>query len=403
MSVFLLRALPAAPKLSVLSPALQLSRAVSTAASATSGAQLNSRILQSLPQPRYTPIHNSASSIWRCSNAASTPQTLPRPSTLLLRRAFASVAPSLPPQPPKKEQNHFTSNVSPPLPPPSTGKPTALESLENQPRLLDRLKAAGQISHLEQPPALTATQRLLRPFLFTLAVLVALHVYTLYWTPPPQDARLFPTIPQSAATVFGLIAINAAVFLLWKVPIPLNWRLLNKYFISVAGLPTAFSMLGCTFSHQSLLHLTMNCFALYAFGSTLCDQIGRANFLAIYLGSGVVSSLASLTFHVLKHRFHVFSLGASGAVAGVIGAYAYFNPDRELMFFFIPALTMKAANVVGVMAGLEIWGLYRGYKRVDHVAHLGGLAWGAVTAALWWRGVKERRERRLKRWWGDRV
>ncbi|KAF8455118.1 hypothetical protein BGX38DRAFT_1067577, partial [Terfezia claveryi] len=261
-------------------------------------------------------------------------------------------------------------------------------------RLLERLRHRGRISDLDTPPALTNTQRLLPSLLFALAICGASYAYAQYWQPPHPSTRLFPQLPQSVATVGALISANFLIFLLWKVPIPLNWRILNKYFISVPGLPNAFAVLGATFSHQSLPHLGLNCFALYVFGTTLCDQLGRGNFLAIYFSSAAASSFASLAYHVVRARFHVFALGASGAVSGVLGAYAYFNPNRELYFLLFPFMAVKAAHFVGAMAGFEIWGLLRGYTKVDHVAHLSGLATGLVCGMGLWHAAKRRGERR---------
>lgn len=59
----------------------------------------------------------------------------------------------------------------------------------------------------------------------------------------------------------------------------------------------------------------------------VCDQIGRGNFLALYFSAGAVASFTSLAYHVLGARFHITSLGASGAISGVLGTYAYFNPE----------------------------------------------------------------------------
>ncbi|KAF8423409.1 hypothetical protein EV426DRAFT_534238 [Tirmania nivea] len=284
-----------------------------------------------------------------------------------------------------------------PLVPSSSRKP------EEGMRLLERLKHRGRISDYDTPPALTNAQRLLPSFLFTLAICAASYAYTQYWQPPRLSNRLFPQVPQSVATVGAIITANFAIFLLWKIPVPLNWRILNKYFVSVPGLPSALALLGAAFSHQSFAHLGLNCFALYVFGTTLCDQIGRGNFLAVYFTSAVVSGFASLAYHVLRARFHVFALGASGAVSGVLGAYAYLNPNRELYSLLFPFVAVKAAHFVGAMAGWEVWGLLRGYTKVDHVAHLSGLASGLVCGLGLWHAARRRGERRIKRWWGERA
>lgn len=59
----------------------------------------------------------------------------------------------------------------------------------------------------------------------------------------------------------------------------------------------------------------------------VCDQIGRGNFLGLYFSAGAISSFTSLACNVLRARFHIYALGASGAISGVIGAFTYFNPE----------------------------------------------------------------------------
>lgn len=59
----------------------------------------------------------------------------------------------------------------------------------------------------------------------------------------------------------------------------------------------------------------------------VCDQIGRGNFLGLYFSAGVVSSFASLAHNVIRARFHIYALGASGAITGIVGTFTYFNPE----------------------------------------------------------------------------
>ena len=85
------------------------------------------------------------------------------------------------------------------------------------------------------------------------------------YTFPPRSARLWPDVPPAAATIMGIIGVNAMVFLAWKVP-PL-WRTLNKYFISVPGYPFALATIGNVFSHQQFFHLAMNMAVLWVVGT----------------------------------------------------------------------------------------------------------------------------------------
>ena len=76
---------------------------------------------------------------------------------------------------------------------------------------------------------------------------------------------MWPDTPPAAATVAAIIGINLGIWALWKVPPA--WRLLNRYFISVAACPRPLSNVGAVFSHQSLKHLGMNMLVLYYSGT----------------------------------------------------------------------------------------------------------------------------------------
>ncbi|RPB04094.1 rhomboid-domain-containing protein [Choiromyces venosus 120613-1] len=322
-------------------------------------------------------------------------------------------------QSPRPQIRFFHHNTSKQFPnrklPPKPEKPVlepAINPSENlsstpQPKLLDRLKAQGQLSQDEVPRDLSHFQRLFAPFIFTLAVCGGSYYFASTWTPPPLDARMFPALPQSVTTVAAIIAANAAVWLAWKIPLPISWRFLNRYFLCAPALPYSVGLLGSVFSHQSLTHLGFNMFALYVFGSTLCDQIGRGNFLGLYFSSGVIASFASLTHNVLRGRFHVYALGASGAAFGVLGAFTYLNPETKLTFIFLPFVALQAKYFMSGVAMLEAFGIVRGWQTIDNVAHLAGLSWGVGMAYWLEQRVKRRREleaammreRASKRWW----
>jgi len=250
-------------------------------------------------------------------------------------------------------------------------------------------------------------QRLLRPALFTLLVVGGSLFYAYNWTPPAPSKRLFPTVPLAFSTVATIIALNVGVFVAWRIPLPLTWRILNRYFVSVPAIPHAASMLGSAFSHQSFSHLALNMVVLYCFGTNLCEQIGAGPFVGLYLSGGVVSSLASLTYNVVRQRFNVASLGASGAIATLVGIYAVVNPDAQLYVIFLPFLALKARAFVTLLAMVETLGIVRGWTVLDHVAHLSGLAWGvaggyALLAEYRRRLERKRKEQEAKKrlgWW----
>lgn len=134
--------------------------------------------------------------------------------------------------------------------------------------------------------------------------------------------------------------------------------------------------------------------------------------MSLYVTGGVVSSFTSLAYNVLLHRLYTSSLGASGAVCALVGAYAYFNPEcvvisplflfltapeltpafhsNHLYLIFLPFLAIKAKYFVGGLAALDLAGLIRGKTKFDHVAHLAGTAWG-VTYAYYLQKEAQRR------------
>jgi len=245
---------------------------------------------------------------------------------------------------------------------------------------------------------MTATERLWRPFLFTALVTAGCIGYASQWVPSKREDRWFPDLPQAVATVAPIIALNAAVWFAWKIPLPITRRMLNRYFISVPGFPYAVSMLGSAFSHQSITHLAMNMFVLYSVGTSLCEQIGPGYFTSLYISGGVISSFASLAYNVARSRFHVYSLGASGAIMSVVGCYAYLNPDSLFFIIFLPFLQFKARTLIVGAAAFETLGLIRGWHFLDHMAHLSGLGWGLSFGYL----MNKELERRIKSFW-DRM
>ncbi|KAI9845767.1 MAG: hypothetical protein M1838_001554 [Thelocarpon superellum] len=181
----------------------------------------------------------------------------------------------------------------------------------------------AQITKDPRPPVMSMVQRLLPSALFTGAVLLFSIYLADQYTPPPGSGRLWPDLPPAAATIFGLVIANTAIFVGWRIP--MCWRFLNRHFLNVPGYPFSTSMLGSVFSHQAPWHLVFNMTVLWIVGTRLHDQIGRGKFLAVYLSSGVFGSFASLAGNSMLGRFAVSSLGASGAISGVFAAWCCLN------------------------------------------------------------------------------
>lgn len=135
--------------------------------------------------------------------------------------------------------------------------------------------------------------------------------------------------------------------------------------------------------HADAFHLIFNMLALYSFGETLEESFrstclfgkaGGAMFLILYIGGLIVASLPDLIKH--KDDYHFRSLGASGAVSGIIFAMIVLMPTREISLFFLPHIPgyIFAVLYLIISAYLD----KKGGSNINHGAHLWGAIFGLV-------------------------
>ena len=128
--------------------------------------------------------------------------------------------------------------------------------------------------------------------------------------------------------------------------------------------------------HGSIMHLLLNCYCLYVLGSQIESFLGKVKYFVIYLFSGIIGSLFSIIF-----GGSVASIGASGAIFGLMGALLYFG------YFYRVYLgnVVKSQIIPMILLNLGVGFLVSG---IDNAAHIGGLIAGLlVTMAL---GVKDK-------------
>ena len=122
----------------------------------------------------------------------------------------------------------------------------------------------------------------------------------------------------------------------------------------------------CIFIHASVLHLLLNMYALYVIGSQMESFIGKLKFLVVFIISGLIGSLTSIIFSTNV------SVGASGAIFGILGAMLYFAYHYRLIL----GNSLKHEIIPVIIANLLIGFLIPG---VDIMAHVGGLVGGVFT------------------------
>jgi len=173
-------------------------------------------------------------------------------------------------------------------------------------------------------------------------------------------------------------------------------------------IPVYLTLITSMFMHGGLAHLGGNLLFLWVFGDNIEDEMGHTNYFFFYLLCGVLASLA----HVFTSAYFgqselIPSLGASGAISGVLGAYMLQHPTRSVhvwIFFFIVAVpaflavgiwfVFQLINGMGMLGGEESAG------GVAYAAHIGGFIAGLLLVKLF---VKRRRrsylvEERKSRW-----
>ncbi|ESZ96423.1 hypothetical protein SBOR_3155 [Sclerotinia borealis F-4128] len=249
-------------------------------------------------------------------------------------------------------------------------------------------------------PEMSAFARLWPSALVVLLTIGVSCTLAHFYIPPAGALRMFPDTPPAITTVSVLVLANTVVLFLWHVPPA--WRMLNKYFMIIPVYPRALSMVGAVFSHQRFAHILGNMTVLTILGVKLHDEIGRANFLALYFSTGAVSSFASLAWWVWKGAFVSSSLGASGAVCSVLAALLWYRRDEGISIFGVSPM-IPSWLLMGLLFGLEIMAWRRvnqslGKQLLDHQSHLTGYTAGMIGAeVIRWRDrvrkkqVEERR------------
>lgn len=167
------------------------------------------------------------------------------------------------------------------------------------------------------------------------------------------------------------------------------------HFQSLPYLPRlspALTLLTSMFLHGSLFHLLGNMLYLWIFGNNIEDYLGSIRFIFFYLLAGLAASLTQIAF---SPNSRVLMIGASGAIAGVLGAYLLLFPGARVitlvfLFVFIRIVPIPAVYVLGFWFLVQVLNIGLG-GGVAWFAHIGGFLAGIALI----RGFSKRRRRRI--------
>ncbi len=147
--------------------------------------------------------------------------------------------------------------------------------------------------------------------------------------------------------------------------------------------PIFFTLLSSMFMHGGLLHLAGNMLFLWVFGDNVEHRAGHLLFLVVYLATGVAGSMAQIWSDPTSP---IPTLGASGAISGVLGAYIVLYPgNRVTVFAFRFLVQVPALVAIGMWIVLQIISGFAdatGVGGVAYLAHIGGFAAGALVGLL---------------------
>ncbi|MEW6052015.1 MAG: rhomboid family intramembrane serine protease [Candidatus Zixiibacteriota bacterium] len=200
-----------------------------------------------------------------------------------------------------------------------------------------------------------------------------------------------PTVRKPILTV-AIMAANVAVFL-YSISLgargfqqlTLAYGYTPDYFLNLQGeyiVPTSVYLTPLTsmFMHGGWMHLIGNMLFLWIFGNNIEDYFGPIKFLFFYILSGLA---AIALYSAFDPTSQVPLVGASGAIAGVMGAYIVLHPRAEItcliVFFFIQFVTLPAKVVLGIWFAIQVVMAMIGSSSgggVAWLAHVGGFIFG---------------------------
>ncbi|MEM0383446.1 MAG: rhomboid family intramembrane serine protease [Candidatus Caldarchaeum sp.] len=200
---------------------------------------------------------------------------------------------------------------------------------------------------------------------------------------------------------YVLIAINTVVWASVNLFIT-NQNQLTSFLYTFGTVPifilnglNIFSLITYMFVHIDFFHILLNMYSLFLFGRDVESYLGSAKFLFVYMVSGVAAAL----FHIFYFVFFLSlecspamrpipsaclipSIGASGAIFGIMGSYLVFFPHRRLYAFlwFVPVVAPAFAVIIGFILIQTLFMLTTPFSTVAYTAHVGGFIAGLILS-----------------------
>ena len=199
---------------------------------------------------------------------------------------------------------------------------------------------------------------------------------------PIRDTTPSKTVPVVNNTIIGINVVfflvqmaqgpaqNQFVYLYGLVPAKFTVPQVSVYFSFGQNILSLFTFM---FLHGGFMHLIGNMWSLYIFGDNVEERLGPARYIAFYLLCGLASGMSHL---LLNARSNIPTIGASGAIAGVMGAYFILYP-RSRILTLIPIIIIPWFVEIPAFFFLGIWFVLQFINAAGSSGHAGGIAWWA--------------------------
>jgi len=195
---------------------------------------------------------------------------------------------------------------------------------------------------------------------------------------------------RPALLTYGLIILNLAIYFYVAQSPVMDAAVIRRYAMIPADIAAGHhlgTLLSSLFLHASLLHVGGNMLFLWIFGNNVEDRLGELRYILLYLVAGVAGSLLQV---VADPTSEVPTLGASGAISGVLAAYVLFYPRARVLTFIVPffLIRLSAMVFIGYWIALQALNAYlslgvpEGGGGVAFFAHVGGFVSGLILAWL---------------------
>ena len=164
--------------------------------------------------------------------------------------------------------------------------------------------------------------------------------------------------------------INRFVYIYGLVPARYSIPQITSYFTTGQQF---FSLLSFMFLHGGFWHLLGNMWSLYIFGDNVEDRLGPLRYIVFYLLCGITSGLSHLIFNL---NSNMPTIGASGAIAGVMGAYLILHPNAKILTL-IPIIFIPWFVEIPAFFFLGLWFVLQFISATGSHGNIGGIAWWA--------------------------